>query len=251
MSNKLQQMMQVNIKGRAFVICQSRGVSDPSIISYYVQILEEATMAMLSDDSSITDFHAALNEQAAWLEREIDQLNEAGPAVDEASSTSDNPIDDGEEKQEKQPKPERDHKKESGYVPDAKSMPERLKDRRAEMEHLLANDCVTLKLVTPKQAKKYVQGLVGRDPKKAEADLVAELRNALHQHVVSFIRKNNGGPWNSATEQTEIRMQIAKTKSLQALVNLSKVLLSEREEWVRKSKKSLVGRLFGGRVKLD
>ncbi|MES9850494.1 MAG: hypothetical protein ABW170_01515 [Candidatus Thiodiazotropha sp. L084R] len=251
MSNQLQQMMQVNIKGRAFVICQSRGVSDPSIIAYYVQILEEATMAKLSDDSSITDFHTVLNEQAAWLEREIDQLNDPAPAAEEAASVPDGQNKDDEEDQQKQSKPERHHKKATGYVPEAKSMPERLKDRRAEMEHLLVNDCVTLKLVTPKQAKKYVQGLVGRDPKKAEEDLVAELRNSLHQHVVKFIRKHNGGPWHSATEQTEIRMQIAATKSLQALVNLSKMLLSEREEWMRKSKSNLVGRLFGGRVKLE
>lgn len=239
MNSQLQQMMQVNIRGRAFVICQSRGITDPSIINYYAQILEEETVAMLADDCSAADFYKALNEKAEWLEREVDQLSDSG--VMEVAAPD----------QEEKPKPVKHQKKTSGYMPEAKSMPERLKDRRSEMEHLLVNDCVTLKLVTPKQAKQHVHELLGRDPEKAEADLVANLRNALHQQVVNFIRKNNGGPWNSLTEQTEIRMQIAQTKTLQSLINLSKMLLSEREEWMLKTKNNLVGRLFGGRVKLD
>ncbi len=241
MSEQLKQMMQVNIKGRAFVICQSHGISDPSIIGYYEQILEEATLGMLNPESSVTDFHNALNEKAKWLEGEIGQL------TDPAESSGSDEV----QEEPDQPVVVRQHKKATGYVPEAKSMGERLKDRRSEMEHLLLNDCVTLKLVSPKQAKKCVHELVGRDPKKAEEDLVANLRNALHQQVVSFIRKHDGGPWNSATEQTEIRMQIAATKTLQSLVNLSKMLLSEREEWTAKTKNSLMGRLFGGKVNLD
>ncbi|MEW8256685.1 MAG: hypothetical protein AB2747_20205 [Candidatus Thiodiazotropha taylori] len=253
MSDQLKQMMQVNIKGRAFVICQSHGITDPSIMGYYVQILEEATMGMLNPESSVADFHEALNEKSKWLEREVGQLtdpSESGQsdAVQQASA------EELVAELQEPAKPVTAHqqnKKATGYVPEAKSMGERLKDQRSEMEHLLMNDCVTLKLVTPKQAKKHVHELVGRDPKKAEEDLVANLRNALHQQVVGFIRKHNGGPWSSATEQTEIRMQIASTKTLQSLVNLSKMLLSEREEWMAKTKHSLVGRLFGGKVKLD
>jgi hypothetical protein len=252
MSDNLQQIMQVNIKGRAFVICQSHGITDPSIIGYYAQILEEATLGMLTPESSVAEFHEALNEKAKWLEQEIDQLTDPAAEEGAAEAQQDQQKQADQEQQEgvkaaSKSKP----KKASGYVPEAKSMGERLKDKRSEMEHLLLNDCVTLKLVNPKQAKKHIHELVGRDPKKAEEDLVANLRNALHHQVVSFIRKHNGGPWNSATEQTEIRMQIASTKTLQSLVNLSKMLLGEREEWMAKSKNSLVGRLFGGKVKLD
>ncbi|MCG8489276.1 MAG: hypothetical protein MI756_17550 [Chromatiales bacterium] len=250
MSDQQKQMMQVNIKGRAFVICQSHGITDPSIIGYYVQILEEATLSMLNAESSVADFHNALNEKAKWLEQEIGQLTDSASGSGEVQEKPEGE-EDAEQQDSDKPAIVQQHKKATGYVPEAKSMGERLKDRRSEMEHLLLNDCVTLKLVSPKQAKKHVHELVGRDPKKAEEDLVANLRNALHQQVIGFIRKHNGGPWNSATEQTEIRMQIASTKTLQSLVNLSKMLLSEREEWMAKTKNSLVGRLFGGKVNLD
>jgi hypothetical protein len=46
-------------------------------------------------------------------------------------------------------------------------------------------------------------------------------------------------------------MDIARTRSLQSLVTLARELLAEREEWLDKSKGSITGRLFGGRVKVD
>jgi hypothetical protein len=130
-------------------------------------------------------------------------------------------------------------------------MPERLKDRRSIMEHLLDNDCITLKLVTPEEAKKYKHELLGKVPEKAEEELVALLRNVLHEQVRKFIRKNNGGPWATATLQHEVRMDITKTRSLRSLVTLARELLNEREEWLVKTKSSLTGRFFGGRVKMD
>jgi hypothetical protein len=238
MSESRQNMMLVNIKGRVFALCKSRNITDPCIINYYTQILEESAMATLNGESTVSDFNRVLSEQILWLESELDQggiTGESEGSLEEASNTT---------KQSQQ-------KKATGYVPEAKSMDQRLKDRRLVMEHLLLNDCITLKLTTPKQAKKHVSALVGRDPDKAEEDVVADLRNALHEQVSKFIRKHNGGPWDSLTEQTEVRMQIAKTKTLQSLVNLSKMLLGEREEWMLKSKNSLVGRLFGGRVKME
>jgi cell division septum initiation protein DivIVA len=250
MSKRLHEMMQVNIKGRAFAICQSRGITDPDIINYYAQILEQATLGMLTDESSAVDFNQALNEQAVWLEQEIDQLTDVSATEAPASNLDVQQIAESEEEQEKRAVSDA-QKQASGYVPEAKTMADRLQDRRTVLEHLLLNDCITLKLVTPNQAKKHIRELIGKDPEKAEEELVASLRNVLHGQVSKFIRKHNGGPWNTHTEQTEIRMQIATTKTLQSLVNLSKMLLSEREEWMAKSKNSLVGRLFGGRVNLD
>ena len=250
MDSQFRQMIQVNIKGRVFVICQSHGITDPSIIGYYTQILEEAIVAVLAEDSTAADFHRALDEQIAWLEAEIEQLRDTSLTEAPAAPAKKTLMDEAAEKEEAEKKLNAD-KKASGYVPEAKSMPERLKDRRAEIEQLLLNECVTLKLVSPKQAKKFKYELLGRDPDKAEEELVTLLRNVLYSQMSKFIRKHNGGPWTSATEQTEVRMEISRTKTLQSLVNLSKQLLHEREEWMAKTKTSLVGRLFGGRVKLD
>ncbi|MES9994308.1 MAG: hypothetical protein ABW098_20355 [Candidatus Thiodiazotropha sp.] len=245
MDSQFEKMVEVNVQGRVFIICQSHGITDPTIIGYYTEILQQAIIAMLTDESKPSDFQQLLNEQAEWLEQEIGQVSNT---AQQAASNALKEEGDGETQQ---PKLLNADKKASGYVPEAKSMPERLKDRRADMEHLLLNDCVTLKLVTPKQAKKLKHGLVGRDPEKAEEDVVALLRNSLHEQVRKFIRKHNGGPWSTATLQTEVRMDITRTRTLRSLISLSRQLLEERDEWLMKTKNSLTGRFFGGKVKMD
>jgi hypothetical protein len=251
MDSQFEQMMQVNIQGRVLVICKSHGIQDPSIIGYYTEIMGQAINAMMTDESTPADFLRLLNEQADWLALEITQAEDS-PQADELSAVPADEVEDEEvDGQHPEPKILNADKKASGYVPEAKSMPERLKDRRADIEHLLVNDCVTLKLVSPNQAKKLKHGLVGKDPEKAEEEVVALLRNALHAQVRKFIRKHNGGPWATATLQTEIRMDITRTRTVRSLVSLSRQLLEEREEWLLKSKNSLTGRFFGGKVKMD
>ncbi|MCU7875240.1 MAG: hypothetical protein KZQ84_00310 [Candidatus Thiodiazotropha sp. (ex Lucinoma borealis)] len=152
MDSQFEQMVQVNIQGRVFVICTSHGMTDQTVIGYYTEVLQQAIASMLTDESTPADFHRLLTEQAEWLESEIKQLCESkqldAPAAPPRKTDSLN-----EDGSEQSPKPPNVDKKATGYVPDAKSMPERLKDRRAEMEHLLVNDCVTLKLVSPNRPK--------------------------------------------------------------------------------------------------
>ncbi len=250
MDEQFRTMVEVNIKGRVFVICQTYGVTDPGIVNYYNEVLEQAIFAQLSEDSDANaeTFHGLLDQQVEWLAEELRQLadesavEQSDSAVAEEAPTSESSdvvIKSGADKRP------------SGFVPEAKSMPERLKDRRAEMEHLLTHDCVALKLVTDREAKRLKRDLIGRLPEKAEAELVVRLRSVLHSQVSKFIRKHQGGPWKTVTQQTDLRMEIAHTKSLRSLVFLSRELLQQREEWMQKSKSSLVGRLFGGRVKLN
>lgn len=250
MDSQFEQMMQVNIQGRVFIICQAHGVTDPTIIGYYTDIMRQAISAMLHDESTPADFHQLLNQQAEWLESEIGQVRDPAESEESSAATDENEDDevDGDEQAQKILNA---NKKATGYVPDAKSMPERLKDLRSDMEYLILNDCVTLKLVSPNQAKKLKNGLVGKIPEKAEEEVVALLRNALHAQIRKFIRKHNGGPWATATLQTEIRMDITRTRSVRSLVSLSRQLLEEREEWLSKTKNSLTGRFFGGKVKMD
>ncbi|MES9970449.1 MAG: hypothetical protein ABW092_10485 [Candidatus Thiodiazotropha sp.] len=250
MDSQFEEMMRVNIQGRVFIICQAHGVTDPTIIGYYTDIMRQAISAMLHDESSPADFHQLLNQQAEWLASEIGQVREAAE-TDEPGSATDETDPEEDEDDEEALKILNANKKATGYVPEAKSMPERLKDRRADMEHLLMNDCVTLKLVSPNQAKKLKQGLVGKMPEKAEEEVVALLRNSLHAQIRKFIRKHNGGPWATATLQTEVRMDITRTRSVRSLVSLSRQLLEERQEWLAKTKNSLTGRFFGGKVKMD
>jgi hypothetical protein len=250
MDSQFEQMMQVNIQGRVFIICKNHGVTDPTIIGYYTEIMQQAINAMMTDGSTPADFHKLLNEQADWLEKEVGQVRDTAEDDQLAAAIGENEDQEIDASGEK-PTILNADKKATGYVPEAKSMPERLKDRRADMEHLLLNDCVTLKLVTPKEAKKLKHGLVGKDPEKAEEEVVALLRNSVHSQLRKFIRKHNGGPWATATLQTEVRMDIARTRSVRSLVSLSRQLLEEREEWLAKTKSSLTGRFFGGKVSMD
>ncbi|MBT3046226.1 MAG: hypothetical protein G8D61_06690 [gamma proteobacterium symbiont of Ctena orbiculata] len=245
MDSQFEKMVEVNVQGRVFIICQTHGITDPTIIGYYTEILQQAIVAMLTEESTPSDFQKLLNEQAEWLEQEIGQVRDA-PQGNEPEAGSEE--DDGDDQQARLLNAD---KKATGYVPDAKSMPERLKDRRADMEQLILNDCVTLKLVSPNQAKKLKHGLLGKDPEKAEEEVVALLRNSLHTQVRKFIRKHNGGPWATATLQTEVRMDITRTRTVRSLVSLSRQLLEERQEWLMKTKNSLTGRFFGGKVKMD
>ncbi len=246
MDTEFEKLIKVNIQGRVFVTCQSRGVTDPTIIGYYVEILEQAVTALMSEQSTPADFQAILEEQLNWLEGELDQVRadtSAKPGPDKALSGMGQGFEGAHHAMD-------GDRKETGYIPEAKAMPERLKDRRAIVEHLLDNDCITLKLVTPEEAKKFKRGLLGKEPEKAEEEVVTALRNVLHEQIRKFIRKHNGGPWATATLQHELRMDITRTKTLRALVALAKDLLGEREEWLQKTKGSLTGRLFGGKVNM-
>ncbi|MCU7808078.1 MAG: hypothetical protein KZQ73_09460 [Candidatus Thiodiazotropha sp. (ex Semelilucina semeliformis)] len=249
MDKDFERLIKVNVQGRVFVTCQSRSITDPTIIGYYVEIIEQAIFALMSDGSSPAEFHQFLDEQLIWLEGELDQTGQVPSTPQEAASSPEEHAEAEESQAESQPPKEQ--KKATGYVPEAKTMPERLKDGRSIMEHLLDNDCITLKLVTPNEAKKFKHNLLGKVPEKAEEELVASLRNVLHDQVRKFIRKNNGGPWASATLQHEVRMDITKTRTLRSLVTLARSLLEEREEWLKKTKNSLTGRFFGGRVKMN
>ncbi|MEN8167785.1 MAG: hypothetical protein ABFR65_09960 [Pseudomonadota bacterium] len=249
MDNQFEKLIEINISGRVFAICQSRRVVDPTIIGYYTDILRKAVQAHLNEECSPTDFNRILAEQAVWLESEIDQMAPPGPETRSAPTLEESPLEAAPQPEESEGSAPR--KRPSGYIPQAKSMPERLADQRSGMEHLLEKDCVTLKLITPGQAKLFKRRLLGQEPEKAEQELVAELRNILHGQVRKFIRKNAGGPWDTATLQHELRMDIVSTRTLRSLVTLARELLMEREQWLQTNKNSLSGRLFGGKIRFN
>ncbi len=243
MGEDFEKLIKVNVMGRVFVTCQTGHVSDPAIIQYYVEIVEQAVRALLTEESTASEFQEILDQQLKWLEQELDQMR----GDPEMQGVTDEPrtVSVGEDGLEPQ---KRDEKSTSGCMPEAKSMLERLKDRRAIIEELLDNDCIPLKLATPEEVKTYKLNLLGKEPGDAEEELVAQLRNVLRSQIRQFILSHDGGPWASASQQHELRMGITRTRSLRALINLARALLHEREEWLQKAKGSLTGRLFGGRV---
>ncbi len=234
MDRDLQQLIEVNSKGRVFVTCSSRGITDLSKIQYYGDVIRQAIEAGISGDASPMVLNKLLDEQIAWLEVELDRESDA--REEEA-----NPVKEDDEPSQKRVK------KESGYVPEAKSMPEKLADRRAGMDALLKNECVALKLITPGQAKKMARRFLGKDPKVAEEEVVVELRNTLYSQIRKFIRSHEGGPWSSHSAQSDLRMDISATKSVRAVVTLTQHIFNERDDWLQENKGGLTGRFFGGR----
>ncbi|MBL3526222.1 MAG: hypothetical protein JMN27_02595 [gamma proteobacterium endosymbiont of Lamellibrachia anaximandri] len=234
MDRDLQQLIEVNAKGRVFVTCSSRGITDLSVIQYYGDVIRQAIEAGVSGDASPLAFNRLLDEQIAWLEAELDRERDA--REEQANHVK---VD--------VESPQKREKKESGYVPEAKSMPEKLADRRAGMDSLLKNECVSLKLITPGQAKKMTRRFLGKDPKVAEEEVVVELRNTLYSQIRQFIRSHKGGPWSSHNAQSDLRMDIASTKSVSAVVTLTQHIFNERDEWLQDNKGGLTGRFFGGR----
>lgn len=243
-------LIELNVSGRVFALCQSRKVVDPAVISCYRDILLQNVMDGLNDEATPGEFNQRLEEQIAWLATEIDQVQPANspPGCDEAMQET---VSEDVETPTNPQQPRRKvSRKAAPYMPKAKTMEERLAEQRADMETRLEKDCVTLKLITPNQAKTFKRRLLGVDPQKAEEELVSELRNILHQQIRGFIRKYKGGPWANATLQHELRMDIAATRTLRSLTTLAKELLNEREQWLEKTKSSITGRLFGGKITL-
>jgi hypothetical protein len=240
MERHLKQLIDVNTSGRVFAVCSSRGIKDPIVIGCYTDIMRQAIEAEISDECTPETFKKLLDKKSKWLEAEIDQVRQDEAPVEQTPAEQNQA--DGEQ--------DEPNTKSSGYVPKAKSMPERLADERAEIEKMLTTDCVNLKLLTPKQAAAMKRRMFGKETKKAEEEIVVELRNTLHQQIRAFIRKHEGGPWSSASLQDELRMDIAATKSVRSVTNMAKELLLEREEWLKENRGSLSGLLFGGKINI-
>ncbi|EGW54812.1 hypothetical protein [Candidatus Endoriftia persephonae] len=250
MDDTFRRLVEINVMGRVMAACSARGISDPGLLAQYNSTVLQAIQASMSDVCTPAEFDEILKRQMEWLEQEFDsslQQLTAPPRQPEAEA-------DTEEPPESEPEPEsapkaRPRRAPSGYVPEGKSMPERLAEQRELVEELLKNDCVNLGLVTCKQAEQMSRGMVGREPKKAEADIVVELRATLHTQIRKFLRKHKGGPWNNPKAQEVLRIEIASTGSLRSLVQMARSILSERDEWLMANRGKLSSLLFGGKVR--
>lgn len=130
-------------------------------------------------------------------------------------------------------------------------MEDKLEESRKPLRKILNEDCVRLGLLDIKRAEKLASRLAGKSREDAEAEIVAEIRNNLHQQVRAYLRKYKGGPWPSPKLQEELRVDIASTNSVHAVVTLTRFLLKERRNWETKMKKGKLGNLFGGKIRIS
>jgi hypothetical protein len=132
----------------------------------------------------------------------------------------------------------------------AKSFEEKLAEQRLVLKDLVNKDCLQLGLLTPERITEICEHLTGKTPQQAEQAIITEVRNNLHQQIRKYIRKNKGGPWGSAKQQNELRLEIQSTDTLRSVLSLTRHLLRERKQWEKNSSGGLRG-LLKKRLKLS
>ena len=248
--NALRNVIHVNVVGRVFMSCAAVGIRNPRRIAVYVSAVKEALGNRSAGESpAATHIQILLDEQIALLERAL----EAHASADEApaddvpetpSSTESGPQDEEAVAKEETRRPSQ------RAAADPVAMEEKLRQSRKPIQKLLREDCVQLGLVGVEDAERMVRMLAGRTREDGEAQVVAELRNNLHQQVRHYIRKYKGGPWPSPRAQDDLRLDIVATRSVHGLLTLTRQILRERTKWESGQKTGVLGSLLGGKLKL-
>jgi len=237
----LRQVVHVNVKGRVAMLCFARGISDQRRQRLYANAVGDALVRRFAElPGSTGQLREYLDEQMAFLEAALEAAEQrrservaSGPAhLDESAP------------------PEHGDAKSRPSGPNGTACPqtleEKLKQARKPLSKLLREDCVQLGLVNSERAEELVKSLAGRTPAEGEARVVEELRNNLHAQVRRYIRKHRGGPWPSPMAQDELRVDIAATRGVVALLSLTRGILRERVAWERSQKKGVLGTLLSG-----
>jgi hypothetical protein len=248
MKEDLEKTVDLNLAARVMLVCSTHGIKDPVEINSRRENLKQEIMQRIAEDNIGVDGLSDLMDGCIGkLEFEL----EHGTDKSDQMPASKEPV---EEKQAADQYPtvqDVKAKKRSGYQPHAEEMTKKLESERKPIQNLLLEDCVQLRLLEQKRAEYLVTQFAGKLPHVAEEEVVIELRNNLHQQVRRFMRKHKGGPWASPKDQEELRLEIARTPTVRSTLHLTRQLLRERRQWLNKSKKSLTGRLFGSRLKME
>lgn len=263
-----QQIVSVNVTGRAFCSCRNQGVTEPSRIAFYTRAMEQAVLALLSEAADpIGRLEVVLTEQQVLLEAALaaaaagcNHLADAEPTAARAVPPHQAAVAADPDPQPATPDgadaPGDDDAAaargvlggQSGML-QVKTMEEKLQDARQPLHKLLREDCVTLGLIDAQRAEQLVCSLAGRTREAAEADIVAELRNNLHQQLRTYIRKHKGGPWASHKAQEDLRLDIVATRTVHSLLMLARQVLREREQWEANKPPGGVRSLLGGKLR--
>jgi hypothetical protein len=255
----LRNVIHINVVGRVFMSCVAAGISDVRRIAVYVSAVEEAMGSRCAGVPPPTEhIQTLLDEQIALLERALesyasgDEVSAEG-APDEpfsAEAESGLLLAAGSTQDEEGAEKDAVRRTSRRAATDPLAMEEKLKQARKPIQKILREDCVQLGLVGAEDAERLVRMLAGRTRDEGEAQVVAELRNSLHQQIRRYIRKHKGGPWPSPKSQDDLRVDIVATRTVHGLLTLTRQILRERTKWESVQKKGVLGNLLGGKLKL-
>jgi hypothetical protein len=223
------------------MLCFAQGISDLRRQMLYANAVEDAMVKRLAELSGPAgQMREHLDEEMALLEA---ALKMAGRRRAETIGSEPADVDETVA-------PEQGEAKGRPNGPNGTVCPqtleEKLRQARKPLSKLLREDCVQLGLVNAERAEELVKSLAGRTPAEGEARVVEELRNNLHTQVRRYIRKHRGGPWPAPMAQDELRVDIANTRGVFALLTLTRGILRERMAWERRQKKGVLGTLLSG-----
>jgi len=245
----LSDTLEMNLCGRILLGVRRHGISDPARVA----VLARSVVAVIDHHHpegrpSLLELEPLITEQLALLEASLMEARmrsaltvpEVPPEVDPSSQ---------EAAPEEAPKRLRKRTlKGKGHTVQAKSMEEKLREGRVPVQELLQKDCVQLGLVSAKQAKRLVRGMLGKRPEDAEQEIVEQLRQVLQDQVKGIVRRLKGGPWATPQAQEEMRQDIRSARSVKSILMLARQIAKERAAWEKKhGSGGLFAGLFGGR----
>lgn len=260
MDRSLNKLIDINASGLVLMACNRHKIWDPVKINIHKQwVVDRIIDQMERDKAGVEALSRIMHEKMTLLDQELDNITgnqtiadapqtPKEPKTDIASEQDklEPPVSaDQEERQAKAPKSD------SGYKPQSKNMPTKLAQERKPIKKLILEDCVQLGLITHKRAEYVVTQMAGKQPADAEREVVVELRKNLHEQVRSFIRKDKEGPWSSPKSQEELRLEIVQMPTVRSMLQLTREIFKEREEWKNRSHNSITGRIFGSRLTVD
>ncbi len=240
----LSNFIEVNTTVRVVMLCRSIGHIEPRRVDFYVNAVKQAIFAEAArGGDGVVELDAFLNEQLDYLREALrkpppPKLPPRGEQVEEP------PLPEIT-------KPRHINRISQAPGPEAMSMEDKLEESRRPLRKILKEDCVRLGLLDIHRAGQITARLSGKRRDEAEGEIVAEIRNNLHKQIRAYIRKRRGGPWASPKLQEDLRLDIAGTNSVHAVVTLTRHLLKERKQWESQLDKGLIGTLLGGKIKLN
>ncbi len=236
MEASLEKLIDINISGLVFMVCNRYNVRDITAINRHKQWVKDRIIQQMEQDGVGAEaFSLVMDKQIALLHQKLEKGEDIS-------------IQEPEIEEEKEP-PAKKRKTNSGYKPESSDMPTRLANERKPTKIIIMEDCVRLGLLSSKRAKYLVTQMAGKQPIDAEKEIVKELRENLHKQVRKLIRKDKKGPWSSPKSQEDLRLEIIQTPTVRSMVYLTKEILREREDWKSKARNSITGRIFGSRMK--
>ena len=243
--------LEMNLCGRILLRSRLHGITDPRRVA----VLARSVVAVIENRypegrPSLLELEPLITEQLALLEAALVELRmRTALGGTETSVEPYAPAPPPAPVEEPSKKRLRKRTlKGKGYTVQAKSMEEKLREGRVPVQELLQKDCVQLGLVTQKQAKRLVRGMLGKHPEDAEQEIVEHLRQILQDQVKGIIRRLKGGPWRTPQAQEEMRQDIHSARSVKSILMLARQIAKERAAWEKQhGGGGLLAGLFGGR----